>query len=232
MMARSCRSFLSSSEKELQAALKFKFFKPDYLHKALLHPSHPHAGTTTCQFQRLEFLGDRVLNLIVAKYLHDKYPIAQEGELNERLSSLVSADACRRIAKLIQLEKYLKTAVDSDRDSKILADGVEALLGAVYCDGGETSDGMAACEKIVTESWIPFLEKAGANPVNILNKNDGNNNYNNKINAKGELQMWTQSQLEKCIPKYEVVEKTGPDHRPTFRVRVRLDQCCNTINLI
>lgn len=191
--------YLSVKQKTLEAALNYRFNEPSYLENALLHPSHPSA-TADSQFERLEFLGDRVLNLIVAEFLFESAD-GKVGFLNNRLSSLISSESCLQIAKFIQLDSHLK-AVYGNPKSKILADGVEALLGAVYLDGGFES-----CRAIVTKSWIPFLVDAGA---------DRNINR-----CKNDLQNWLFSQPEKILPRY-VIEDIGNDSDPKFQCIVEL----------
>ena len=196
-------SSLSISSTPLERALNYQFLVPEYLTEALLHPSHPSAISHRSQFERLEFLGDRVLNLIVAEYLYDSCS-EQEGPLSERLASLVSTESCLQIAKFIELEKYLK-AVNGVKSSKILADGVEALLGAVYRDGG-----LETCRNIVINSWIPFLER------------DEPYSSNNLQLAKSNLQKWLQSQEVRRLPIYSAHIKSGSEHEPVFECTVNL----------
>eukprot|EP01036_Dinobryon_divergens_P023934 gene23934-32332_t len=169
---------------------------------ALLHPSHPSARADS-QFERLEFLGDRVLNLFVAEYVFKTSTDGKIGLLNNRFTSLISNESCIQIAKFIELDSHLKAVYDKPK-SKILADGVEALLGAVYLDGG-----FEACRAIVTESWIPFLIGAGVHRSRNIDQ------------CKNDLQNWLLSQPEKILPRY-VIEDIGNDSDPQFQCTVDL----------
>lgn len=193
---------LSVEQKPLEVALNYQFTEPRYLRMALIHPSQPSAIlSNVSEFGRLEFLGDRVLNFIVSEYLFKSCSDEKEGILSDKLSLLVSNESCVQIAKFIELDLHLK-AVHSSQNSRILADGVEALLGAVYLDGG-----LEACRPIIINSWIPFLE--------------GIRDDKYAHNAKSDLQKWLHSQNRTRLPIY-VTEDIGSSIEPHFRCTVKM----------
>jgi ribonuclease-3 len=188
--------------------IEYRFSDPDLLTKALLHPSHPNANPNDCQFGRFELLGDSVLSLIVTEYLLASTPRAKTGWLTTRRAALVSNESCLRIAKFIKLDSHLKVQDNGSKKSKILADGVEAVLGAVFTDGG-----MEACRKIVTKSWIPFL---------LENAEGESDNYN----YKKDLQEWLHLQPADgrfSEPRYSF-ESAGSDIEPEFKCVVKLGE--------
>jgi ribonuclease III len=157
-------------------------------------------------YQRLEFLGDHVLGLVVSDMLFRTYPNADEGELSKRLSDLVRRETCADVAKTMGLLEAIKLGAvgagdASDRLRKsVLGDICEAVIGAVYLDGG-----YPAAQKMIERAWAERLRK----PMRALR------------DPKTVLQEWAQGK-GLPTPSYREVERTGPHHDPQFRVAVEL----------
>lgn len=176
----------------LEETIGYSFERSSFLKDALTHPSvSRHAKA----FERLEFLGDRVLGLVVAAWVYECFPKESEGDLTKRFASLVSRESCAQIAKDIILVNHLKIfSQDAVEDTHILSDAIEALIGAIYLDGG-----MDPCHLFIRRFW-----------ENIL--------YANKTppkDAKSTLQEWAQSR-NIPLPVYQLIRIEGPDHSPTF----------------
>lgn len=190
----------------LETRLGYKFADSSLLDRALTHSSAVSPAKRVEQsYQRLEFLGDRVLGLVVADMLFRKYPKASEGDLNRSLVTLVRAEACAAIARQLDLGPELNLG-ESERRSgggeneTILGDVCEAIIGAIYLDGGL---GLA----------YEFLERVIGTQLDLAGSQ--------RPDAKTTLQEWAQAQgLEP--PAYRVVEQTGPQHAPEFTISVEL----------
>ncbi|MCB4770172.1 ribonuclease III [Ancylobacter sp. Lp-2] len=156
-------------------------------------------------YQRLEFLGDHVLGLVVSDMLYRSYPDAEEGELSRRLSDLVCEEACAEVAQEMGIAPFVRLGAGEERTGgrhrqAILADITEAVLAAVYLDAG-----FPAAEKLVERFWRPRLQRhgsAGRDP-------------------KTALQEWAQAR-GLPPPNYRLVEREGPDHNPQFRIAVEV----------
>ena len=166
--------------------------------RALTHGSH---GAPS--YQRLEFLGDRVLGLIVAEWLYAAYPRAPEGEMSRRFNTLVTGQVCAEVAREIGVGPHLRLGKQARDDGgaesdNILGDVIEALIGALYLDHG-----MTACEALVRRHWTARVEgheKAPRHP-------------------KSALQEWAAANNRRA-PVYDLVDRAGPHHAPQFTVRV------------
>lgn len=193
---------------KLQFRLGYKFADPDLLDRALTHSS---AISPTKRiersYQRLEFLGDRVLGLVVADMLYRRYPKANEGELSRTLNTLVRKETCAVIARTLDLggEMHLgdsEARTGGAEKEAILGDVTESIIGAIYCDGG-----LGKAYEFVERMFEEFLADGSAN----------------KADAKTTLQEWAQARgLEP--PTYTQVERTGPDHAPEFTIAVTLGE--------
>ncbi|MXQ11023.1 ribonuclease III [Microvirga makkahensis] len=188
---------------ELLKRLEYQFQKPELLDEALTHVSAPKASGQS--YQRLEFLGDRVLGLAIAETLYSAFPKAPEGELSRRLAELVRRESCAEIAIAWDVGPYLKLGAGEAhsgerRNPTILADVCEAIIGAVFLDGGYD-----AARELVERSFKPLLEA----PRRALR------------DPKSALQEWAQGR-GLPPPIYTVAEQTGPDHAPKFRVMVKV----------
>ncbi|GHS94730.1 ribonuclease 3 [Alphaproteobacteria bacterium] len=149
-------------------------------------------------FDRLEFLGDRVLNLCVAQYLYLQFPGESEGALSQRHSALVRFESCAKVAENIGLDRALEVATGTSfQDLRILCDALEALLGALYLDGG-----LAPCQA--------FIEKHWKNRTHVQAPPQ---------EPKNALQEWAQERW-KTLPVYTVLAKGGSEHMPTYKVSV------------
>jgi ribonuclease III len=192
---------------EFEERIGHRFKDPALLEQALTHVSalaraRQRGGSS---YQRLEFLGDHVLGLIVSDMLFRNFPRADEGELSRRLADLVRKEACADVARLIGLGEAIRLgASESNAGGRnrvaILADVCEALIGAVYVDGG-----YEAAAALIGRLW----EERMRSPVRPLR------------DAKTILQEWAQGR-GLPTPAYREVERKGPDHSPEFRITVEL----------
>lgn len=170
---------------------------------ALYQRALTHGSAGGDSYQRLEFLGDRVLGLTVARWLYAAYPLEPEGELSRRLNSLVTGVICAKVAREIGVSAYLKLgkqarddgAFDSDN---ILGDVTEALIGALYLD-----QGLDAAETFIRKQWLPYVEGHVDAPRH----------------PKSALQEWAAANNRKP-PVYAVTDRSGPHHNPRFTVSV------------
>jgi ribonuclease-3 len=180
------------------------FTQPLLLQRALTHRSHSAAHN-----ERLEFLGDSVLNCAIAKYLYDTYPDLPEGDLSRLRSNLVNQQTLSILAQQLQLGELLLLG-EGERKSggfrrpSILADALESLIGAVFLDAG-----FAAAEKVVLGLFVPFIQQAD---VNSLGKD-----------AKTLLQEYLQSR-KLALPRYSVVATRGEAHEQLFQVECEIAQ--------
>jgi len=174
------------------------FARPDLCEQALTHPSFAKGEPN---FQRLEFLGDAILELVIREALMKRHPDEQEGALSKRKAALVSKDVCDVIARRIGLDALVRIGNGVVlANTCILADALEALIAAIWFDcGGD----LHICRAWIIGLWEPFLSASERPPMD----------------PKMALQEWSQSQF-KTLPLYEELERTGPDHKAHFRVRV------------
>ena len=191
----------------LEEALGRAFTDRELFERALTHPSVGEGQRSVAHYERLEFLGDRVLNLLAAERLLELYPEAPEGALSPRLAALVNGRACARVARRLGLGAALRLSGGEsktggrDKDT-ILGDACEALLAAVYIDGG-----LDAARAIFRRAWTEEL--AALDGVRARE-------------PKTELQEWAQGR-GLPLPAYSVVSRTGPDHAPSFTVEVSVE---------
>ena len=193
---------------KLEARLGYKFADPELLDKALTHSSAIAPAKRVLQsYQRLEFLGDRVLGLVVADMIYRRFPKATEGDLSRSLNALVRKETCAAIAREIDLGDAIVLGDSEARTGgaekdAILGDAIEAVLGAVYIDGG-LGPAFAIIERL-------FGEHMGQSGTE-------------RADAKTTLQEWAQGRgLEP--PVYSQVERRGPDHAPEFTISVKLGE--------
>ena len=181
--------------------LNYTFHNEALLKTALTHSSMPHKVKLE-NYERCEFLGDRVLGLIIASYLYHRYPHNKEGDLSKRFTNLVKKEALVKVAQALSLGNFIamsesEIAADGSKNESILADACEAVIGAIYLDGGFES-----AYRFVLEQWNPLLEEQA---IEI------------SVDAKTQLQEFLQK-YKKPLPQYSVVAITGPDHAPYFKV--------------
>lgn len=187
---------------ELEEILGYRFNDRGLLTRALTHSSLKNSGNDA-SYERLEFLGDRVLGLIIAELLIDEFPESAEGKLAPRLASLVSGRTLADVARNLGLAKFIlmtdgeAAAGTNERDS-VLADCCEAIIGSVYRDGG-----LDAATTLVRRYWIPLLVEVEPRV------------------SKSELQEWVQGR-GLPLPRYTVVDRQGPAHAPEFTIELKI----------
>jgi ribonuclease-3 len=192
----------------LESRLGHVFRDKGILQAALTHPSREKSGAKVSAYERLEFLGDRVLSLIVAEWLFEVFGSENEGQLAKRHAALVSRDTLAQIAGEMNLAKdlHLENTADLDRGRvNILSDALEALLGAVWSDGG--NEAFPALRQFIRAHWQPYLNESLAAPQD----------------AKSALQEWAQGR-GLPLPVYKVVTQSGPAHAPHYGVRVEVEK--------
>ena len=188
----------------LAGILAHKFNNVALLEQALTHPSA--SSKARPDNQRLEFLGDRVLGLTVAGMLMEAFPDLPEGELAPRFNALVRKEALAEIGAKIGLGEHLRLGRSESisggrRKAAILADAMEAVIAALYLDGG-----MDAANTFIQKHWAPRLKSVRAAPVD----------------AKSGLQEWAQGR-GMATPDYQLLKREGPDHAPVFKVEATLE---------
>ncbi|AIF80805.1 ribonuclease III [endosymbiont of Acanthamoeba sp. UWC8] len=200
--------------KVLNMQINYKFKDRQLLKLALTHPSvAKNSDTKNATYERLEFLGDSVLGLVIAEAIYKKFPDADEGELSTMHAKLVSKDIVSEIAESINLGEDL--ILDSGEDTNggrenpgNLEDAMEAVIAAIYLDGG-----YATILSIVENLWGKYL----SNKALLTEKN-----------IKSRLQEDVQH-MGLAIPIYKIVEKTGLDHSPHFKVKVIVENIGSAI---
>jgi len=191
----------------LAVVLGHHFSRPDLLREALTPPSAQGRSRDLRSYQRLEFLGDRVLGLIVAELLFARFPREAEGALTRRHASLVRREALADVARAAGLGGHIllspgEEAAGARSNPSVLADVCEAAIAALYLDGG-----LAAATRFVERMWQPQLASQGAAPPR---------------DPKTALQEWALAR-GLPLPAYETVAATGPAHRRVFTVTVRVN---------
>ncbi len=184
----------------IEKIIKYNFKKKSILEKALTHKSYDN----NINNEKLEFLGDRVLGLIISEKLLEKYPEEKEGVIDKKFANLVNKKTCSLVAKKINLKKFIflgSSHKKLDKSSeKIASDCLEAIVGAIYLDGG-----LKSAEKFIHHFWEEYLLKS-----NIT-----------LIDPKTKLQEYSLKKF-KVLPKYISSKKTGPQHRPLFKTEVQI----------
>ncbi len=192
---------------ELEQRIGHRFGSSDHLADALTHASARPLGIAGSHYERLEFLGDRVLGLAIAQLLFQRFPEASEGELSLRFNALVKGETLAEISDELGLHEFIRTGGDmkeltGKRMTSVRADVLEALIAAIYFDGG-----IEAVSAFIERFWKTRLSSVVAT----------------RRDAKTQLQEWAHSN-RLPIPKYIETERTGPDHEPSFTVEVRVGE--------
>ena len=191
---------MNNSIKELEIIIKYNFKNSDLLHQSMIHKSFDNENNN----EKLEFLGDRVLGLIISKKLIETYPEEKEGIIDKKLSNLVNRKTCSYIAKKINIRKFIilgsSQKLLNRSEEKITSDCLEALIGAIYLDSGFKS-----AEQFVLNFWKTQL----------------NNSTMPLIDSKTQLQEYSLKRF-KILPKYTFYKKTGPQHKPLFKTDVEI----------
>ena len=184
----------------LEKKIDLKFKNKDLLIQALTHKSfNPNQNN-----EKIEFLGDRVLGLVIAKKLLEIYPDEKEGVLDKKFASLVNKKTCLQIAKKLELQKFVLTFNVKNKkkiiEDKVLADSCEALIGGIYLEKG-----FFIVEKIILDLWSKNIKES------IITQ----------VDAKTKLQEMSLKKFKK-LPIYKLISNTGPRHKPIFKVAVKL----------
>ncbi|MBY0620541.1 ribonuclease III [Sphingomonas ursincola] len=193
-----------SAEPDLAALLPILDYKPRQ--PALFVQALTHGSTgITPDYQRLEFLGDRVLGIVIAELLYTRFPKAAEGQMSAFLNRLVSRESCAQIARACNLGPLIRLGKQARDDggagsTNILGDVVEALIGALYIDGG-----LETARRFVERHWADRLSAISEAPRH----------------PKSELQEWAAARNRKT-PVYTLLRKSGPDHDLRFTVQVEI----------
>ena len=185
---------------KFQSRLNMKFKNKDLLIKSLTHKSY----SSINNYEKLEFLGDRVLGLIISKKLLELFPDEKEGILDKKLASLVNKNICFEIGNNLNLDKYVLIG-SSKKDmntalKKIISDCIEAIIGAIYLDKG-----FEQAEKFILKNWKNYIDSS----------------YDIEVDPKTRLQEFSLKKF-KSLPIYKTISNTGPRHNPMFKVIVKL----------
>ena len=185
---------------KLEKVINFKFKNQKLLKQSLTHKSYNSLESN----EKMEFLGDRVLGLVISKKLYEKYPNDKEGSLDKKLASLVNKKKCLEVAKSINLEKFIFVGNSKKKitkiEDKIISDACESLIGAIYLDKG-----IDITEKFILNLWDKHIDSS-------------DETY---IDPKTKLQEYSLKKF-KLLPVYKLLESSGPKHKPTFKIGVRL----------
>ena len=194
--------------KDIELIIKYSFKNKENLRNSLMHPSsYKHKKKKSINhlydFERLEFLGDKILGLSVASLIFYKFNDLNEGALTKKLSYLVQRDFLYKIALELKLDNFLNYSrkKENNRMNKsVLADSVESLIGGIFVDGGYNS-----AFKFIKKFWSPYL----------------NLQESNEQDPKTKLQEISQQKFKK-LPEYKLIKKTGPSHSPVFTVSLKV----------
>jgi ribonuclease-3 len=191
---------MKNLKKELEIILDYNFKNSDLLKQSLIHKSFDNLNNN----EKLEFLGDRVLGLVISKKLIEIYPEEREGIIDKKFANLVNKKTCSSIANKLNIKKFMFLGPSHKflqrSADKIMSDCLEALIGAIYLDGG-----LKSAEKFVLNFWKQYLE----NSILPL------------IDAKTQLQEHSLKKFKE-LPKYTFYKKTGPQHKPIFKTDVQI----------
>ncbi len=185
---------------KLEKKINVNFKNKKLLKQSLTHKSFNKEKNN----EKIEFLGDRVLGLVMAKKLLEIYPNEKEGILDKKFASLVNKKTCLQIANKLDLQKYILTFNSRNKykiiEDKVLADSCEALIGSIYLDKG-----FSTVEKFILNFWSNHIKES----------------VNTQIDAKTKLQEFSLKKFKK-LPIYKTISNTGPRHKPLFNVSVKL----------
>ena len=186
--------------KDLEKVIRYNFKKFSLLEKALTHKSF----NNKINNEKLEFLGDRVLGLVISQKLLEKYPEEKEGIIDKKFANLVNKKTCLLIAKKINLKRFILLGSSHKKlersADKISSDCLEALVGAIYLDSG-----LKIVEKFILNFWEEYLLKSNVT----------------LIDSKTKLQEFSLKKFKE-LPKYVFFKKTGPQHKPLFKTEVQI----------
>ena len=200
---------MKNLKKELEIVLNYNFKNSKLLKQSLIHKSFDNQNNN----EKLEFLGDRVLGLIISKKLIEIYPEEKEGIIDKKFANLVNKKTCSNIAKKLNIKKFMFLGGShkflQSSDDKIMSDCLEALIGAIYLDGG-----LKSAEKFILNFWRRHLE----NSVLPL------------IDSKTQLQEHSLKKFKE-LPKYTFYKRSGPQHKPVFKTDVQIPNSKKAIGI-
>ena len=186
--------------KDLEKTIKYSFKNTVLLERALTHKSFDNANNN----EKLEFLGDRVLGLVISQKLLEKFPHEKEGIIDKKFANLVNKKTCSLIARKLNLKKFLflgSSHKNLERSAeKIISDCLEAIVGSIYLDGG-----LKSAQKFILKFWEIYLDKS------IITL----------VDSKTQLQEYSLKKFKE-LPKYIFHKKTGPQHKPLFKTEVNI----------
>ncbi len=186
--------------KKLENIIKINFNNKELLKRSMIHKSFNKSYNN----EKLEFLGDRVIGLVISQKLLNLYPEENEGIIDKKFANLVNKKTCKTIANQLYLKKFIKTGNSfkniKSSDEKILSDCCEALIGAIYLD-----QGIAVSEKFILSNWKNFIK----------------NSKITQIDPKTKLQEYSLKKYKK-LPIYKMFKQSGPNHNPFFKVEVQI----------
>ena len=191
----------------IQNVLRYRFLNLENLKSSLTHPSiikynKKSNNKYVYEFERLEFLGDRVLGLIISSLIFNKFDKYNEGSLTKKFSYLVQKEFLYKIALKLELELFItynKKNLNNRRNKSILSDSVESIIGAIFIDGGYN-----ASLRFVKRIWTPYLDLSESN----------------RTDPKTKLQEISQKKF-KILPEYKLLNKRGPSHSPLFTISLK-----------
>ena len=186
--------------KKLENIIKINFHNKELLKRSMIHKSFDENYNN----EKLEFLGDRVIGLVISQKLLNLYPEESEGIIDKKFANLVNKKTCTKIANQLNLKKFIKTGNSfkniKSSDEKILSDCCEALIGAIYLD-----QGLTISEKFILTNWKNFIK----------------NSKITEIDPKTKLQEYSLKKFKK-LPIYKMFKQIGPNHNPFFKVEVQI----------
>jgi ribonuclease III len=185
---------------ELEKIIKYSFKNNSLLLKSLKHKSFDNNNNN----EKLEFLGDRVLALVISQKLLEKFPNEKEGIIDKKFANLVNKKTCLLIAKKLNLKKFLFLGLSHRNlersEDKIVSDCLEAIVGAIYLDAG-----LKPAQKFILNFWESYLDKS------IITL----------VDSKTKLQEYSLKKFKE-LPKYSFRKKIGPQHKPLFKTEVQI----------
>jgi ribonuclease-3 len=198
---------LTAEQREAcEAVIGYRFKEPELLDRAMTHRSATHGKTAEWSNERLEFLGDRVLGLVMVETLMERFPKLREGELAPRLNALVSRKTCGIIGAELGLGQFLivdhsERSTGGAEKPSLLANATEAIIGAIYTDAG-----LEKARRVTLKLWQKVLQQSTETPRD----------------PKSALQEWAQG-AGLATPTYRHISREGPDHAPVFTVTVQVE---------
>lgn len=204
--AEAAPSLAKEQREACEEAIGYRFKDEKLLNRAMTHRSAAHGRAVEWSNERLEFLGDRVLGLVIVETLMERFPTLREGELAPRLNALVSRDACAMIGAELGLGQFLivdksERATGGAEKRSLLANAAEAVIGAIYTDAG-----LEKSRKFILKAWAKLLKGTLEKPRD----------------PKSALQEWAQGE-GLATPTYRHDAREGPDHAPVFTATVLVD---------